>query len=605
MRIWILLLCSFSICYTSTAQFDPVTNSIDEIVIQENRISLPFKESSRTINVISRKQIEATPATDVAELLQTVAGIDVRQRGPHGVQADIGIRGGTFDQTLILINGIKMVDPQTGHHSMSLPISISAIERIEILKGAAARVYGQNGFAGAINIITRKPEENLIEAGASVGSNESQGFQLTNTYANKKASHIIAFNRNTSEGYKFNTDYAITSFFFQRKMELGDNPLTFTASKSWRKFGANGFYASPDFMNQYEEVNTSLLSVGYQFTVADWIIKPRISYRRNNDDYVFLREDPSFFNNIHTSNNYLAEVNAHAINRLGVFGIGVEYNRMDLESNNLGERERQLFSVSLEQRFNLMDDRLDITPGVTYSVFSDFDNKFFPGVDIGFEISDDFKAFANYGFTYRVPTYTDRFYSDPINEGNEFLQPEQAVTYELGLKYTHQNTYIQGSYFLRQGNDLIDWTRASDTLRWKPINVGEINTSGIDLSVNHSLPYGYIIKNLDMSYTMINADVSPVDAPFSRYALEQLNHQLSVGLTWQVGILNHTIRYRYLDRENLESYSVVDTKLSLQDEWGTLYFSVTNLFNKEYKETNLVTMPGTWLTGGFLHTFKY
>jgi len=582
-----------------------MTNSIEEIVIQENRIALPFKESSRTINIISRKQIEASPARDIAELLQTVAGVDVRQRGVHGVQSDIGIRGGTFDQTLILIDGIKLVDPQTGHHSMSIPISLAAIERIEILKGPAARVYGQNGFSGAINIITKKVDQNAIGVGASIGSFETEGLQVTNLYSNKKTSHLIAYSRNTSAGYKHNTDYKVTSFFFQRKMEFADRPMTITASKSWRKFGANGFYASPDFVDQYEEVTTSLLSAAYQLTVADWIIKPRISYRRNNDDYVFLRDDPAFFNNIHTSNNYLAEINAHAINRIGVFGVGVEYNIMDLESNNLGERDRNVFSVSLEQRFNLLNDKLDITPGFTYTSFSDFDNKWFPGVDLGYRLTDHFKAFANYGFTYRVPTYTDRFYTSPADNGNPDLQPEEAVSYEAGLKFNKGNTTIQGSYFLRQGTDLIDWTRDLDSIKWTPINIGELNTSGLDLSVNHSVPSGYIIDNIDMGYTFISTDIPSREDEVSRYALENLRQQFTAGASWHVGILNHSVNFRYLDRVNLDSYSVLDTRLSLKDDWGSLYLSVTNIFNKEYKETNLVTMPGRWFIGGFKHTFHY
>lgn len=605
MRICTVLALLFFASISLIGQFDPVTNSIDEIVIQENRISMPFKESSRSINVITRKQIEATPARDVAELLHMVAGVDVRQRGVHGVQSDIGIRGGTFDQTLILINGIKMVDPQTGHHSMNLPISLNAIERIEILKGPAARIYGQNGFAGAINIITKKVMDNSFELGANIGTFETEGLQFTNTYANKKTSHLIAYSRNTSAGYKFNTDYAVTSFFFQRKMDIASNPFTITASKTWRKFGANGFYASPDFMDQYEEVKTSLVSAEYQIITSDWIIKPRISYRRNNDDYVFLRSDPGFFNNIHTSNNVLAEVNANASNRWGEFGVGIEYNIMNLTSNNLGDRDRNLFSVALEQRFNFMDSKLDITPGISYTAFSDFDNKWFPGVDIGYEMTDNFKAFANYGLTYRVPTYTDRFYSDPANEGNEFLQPEEAIAYEIGLKYNYRNTAVQASYFLRKGNDLIDWTRESDTLQWKPINIGEINTSGVDISINHSLPAGNIIDNIDVSYVFINADASPVDAPFSRYALEHLKQQFTGGISWHVGILNHSVRFRYLDRENLDSYSVIDSRISLQDDWGSLYLSVTNLFDKEYKETNLVTMPGRWFIGGFIHKFDY
>ena len=158
------------------AQSDTLTNDLFEIVIHEQRLGIPFKSTSRSIDLITQDDITASSADNVAELLNDVAGVDIRQRGPHGVQSDIGIRGGTFDQTLILINGIKMTDPQTGHHSMNIPVDIDNIERIEVLKGPAARIFGQNGFAGAINIITKKPEEDRINIGISTGE-----YQLINT----------------------------------------------------------------------------------------------------------------------------------------------------------------------------------------------------------------------------------------------------------------------------------------------------------------------------------------------------------------------------------------------------------------------------------------
>ena len=130
------------------------------------------------VSVIPREEIEYAPVTSIQELLEYVAGVDVRQRGAEGVQADISIRGGTFDQTLILLNGVNITDPQTGHHNLNLPVSINQIERIEILEGPAARVYGPNAFSGAINIVTRQPDKTswkLAIEGGSFGYFDVQG----------------------------------------------------------------------------------------------------------------------------------------------------------------------------------------------------------------------------------------------------------------------------------------------------------------------------------------------------------------------------------------------------------------------------------------------
>jgi len=134
---------------------------LDTVVITSSRIDLPFKENSRTILVITSKQIKQSAVTNLTDLLQQVAGIDMRRRGVNGMQADLYIRGGSFDQTLLLIDGIKVEDPQTGHHTMNMALPIDVIERVEIIKGAAARIFGQNAFTGAINIVTKKNANNV------------------------------------------------------------------------------------------------------------------------------------------------------------------------------------------------------------------------------------------------------------------------------------------------------------------------------------------------------------------------------------------------------------------------------------------------------------
>ena len=111
--------------------------------------------SSRTISIITIEDIKNSPATNLVELLQQEAGVDIRRQGVYGMQSDLYIRGGGFDQTLLLIDGIKSEDPQTGHHTLNIALPLEVIKRIEIIKGPAARIFGQNSFTGAINIVTK------------------------------------------------------------------------------------------------------------------------------------------------------------------------------------------------------------------------------------------------------------------------------------------------------------------------------------------------------------------------------------------------------------------------------------------------------------------
>lgn len=146
------------------------TKNLNEVMVRENRLKLPFSKQNRNIWIIDNQQIKNLPSRSVSELLSYVTGVDVRQRGPGGVQADISIDGGTFDQTLVLINGIKVSDPQTGHNMMNLPISVDDIDHIEVLRGSASRIYGTNALTGAINIVTKAVVRTGVSANVFTGS---------------------------------------------------------------------------------------------------------------------------------------------------------------------------------------------------------------------------------------------------------------------------------------------------------------------------------------------------------------------------------------------------------------------------------------------------
>ena len=579
------------------------TIGIPDVLVAENRIALPFSEQSRSIQLIHASQIAQMPVQSLNELLLFVAGVDVRQRGVHGVQADIGIRGGTFDQTLVLINGVKLLDPQTGHHSMNLPVSIDDIERIEILKGPGARVYGQNAFSGAINIVTKKIESNQIQLALRAGENALLGGHFSASHAGRKFQQMIAVAHDQSDGYRFNTDYSVRSVFYQNNLKLGEGDLKFIAGHASRKFGANGFYASPDFMDQYEETRTSFLHLEYQRTANKWQLTPRISWRQNKDDYVFLRHNPSFYQNVHKGQTLAAELHATHTGTTGTTGIGLELMNVNLESNNLGNRDRKIASLFVEHRFYLAE-RWDITPGVSMSYFTDFGNRFFPGIDIGYRINNRMKLYANTGYTYRVPTFTDLYYEDRANNGNPDLKPEEAIAYELGFKYNKAGMSIQTALFQRDGVDLIDWTKSADTLKWTPVNINKLSTKGFELSFQAYWPIllnkkHSFVDRIHFNYTYLNANIKDNEAAFSRYALENLRHQLVVGFTYNLfwGI-QHSIYYRFTERVNLPSYQLVDTRINYKKKNLSLFFEATNLFSQSYKESNLVIMPGRWLRFG-------
>ncbi|WP_100613526.1 TonB-dependent receptor plug domain-containing protein [Confluentibacter citreus] len=585
------------------AQNEPITKqdttALGEVTVTSSRINLPFKENSRTISIISSVEIKNSAATNLADLLQQEAGIDIRRRGTAGMQADLYIRGGSFDQTLLLIDGIKMDDAQTGHHTMNAALPIEVIERIEIIKGPAARVFGQNAFTGAINIVTKKVTENTVSANLEAGSYNQLNSSVTVASSLENSSHLVHVSRLTSDGYRYNTDYDNSNYFikstFNKKAQAIDMITTF----SERKFGANGFYASPTASNQYEETQNSLIGFSTQFASEKWQITPRIYWKRNQDEYVFVRQDPSIYRNLHITDKIGAEVNTSYTSNLGVTGFGIDMSKIYLRSNNLGNRNRFMTTLFLEHQFKLADNKLDITPGVAVTYFSDFKFHAFPGIDIGYRLNDNLKAYGNIGYTYRIPTYTDLYYSDPTTNGDENLKPEEALSEEIGIKYFTPTFTASAAIFNRDASKLIDFVKDNEPDLWQATNIRDLNTKGFEINTSYYFKIINFNQNLSLGYTFLEDEVKALNVNFSRYAINSLRHQFTSRLSTQLfKNVSQNIVYKYAERTSGESYNVWDASIIVSLKQLEITATASNIFNAEYYETNLVPMPkGNMLFG--------
>lgn len=568
------------------------SETLEEVLITAGRIDLSFSKNSRTIQIISSEEIENSGANNVADLLQQVTGVDIRRRGTGGSQADLYIRGGSFDQTLLLIDGIKVEDAQTGHHTLNLALPIEVIERIEIIKGPAARVYGQNAFTGAVNIVTKDAVQNEVSVGLEAGSYAQKNASVTVSSNLEKSAHTVNYTRQLSDGYRYNTDYDNQQYFIKSRFETESLPIEMIAAFSDRKFGANGFYASPEATDQYEETQASLLGFSTLLEKGNLSLKPRVYWRRNQDEYIFIRQDPSVYRNLHISNKVGAEVNASFTSNLGVTGFGVDMAKVFLSSNNLGDRERFMTTVFLEHRFTLLNDRLDITPGIAVNYFSDFKFHAFPGVDLGYQLAEKWRAYGNLGYTYRIPTYTDLYYTSPNTIGNENLEPEEAISEEIGLKYLSSQLQFSVALFNRDSRNLIDYVKENEDDLWQAANVQDVNTKGFEAN----LSYGYTINDhrqkLDLGYTYLKDDVKDPGIDFSQYSINSLKHHFTAAYTSQfIKNLNHSLIYKYAERTSGESYGIVDANITLNLDGFEIYAIANNIFNTEYTETNLVPMP--------------
>ena len=574
---------------------------LNEVIINSGRILIPFSDENRNLIIIDSVFLNNSSAKNLSEILQQVIGVDIRRRGNDDIQSDLYIRGGSFDQTLLLINGIKVEDSQTGHHQMNLSVPINLIDKIEILKGPGSRIFGMNAFNGAVNIITKKNSDN---GNINLGYGSFKTFQGSGSIPinTKKTSHILSSTYRQSDGYRYNTDYNYFNLFYSGIIEMNDSDLEILFSNSDRKFGANGFYASPEARDQYEETNGSLLNFKLRKKRENISTESSLYWRRHEDTYIYIRDNPSIYKNDHISHKIGFQNNISIFSDIGITGIGIDLSNTWLSSNNLGERNRFITTIFAEQLIN--KNKFSFTPGLAFSIYEKpsndlFKSKLFPGIDIGYKLSNKISLNANIGETFRIPTFTDLYYSDPNNQGNENLDPEKAFTSEVGFKLREKNYGISLSLFRRKSDDLIDYVKANPDDKWSPQNIKNVITTGIEFDSKLILNNNNSLNTINLGYAYINDNYE--NDILSRYSLNSYRHRLILNFDFKLTkSISNYLSYRYGIREIQDgnSKSVIDYKIMIQRDRWKVTLNLNNIFDSKYYETNLVQMPGRNITVG-------
>ncbi|MGA0063788.1 MAG: TonB-dependent receptor [Flavobacteriaceae bacterium] len=585
--------------FALSAQFEGYSDSLPtqvlgEVVLQ-GRIAETYVNESKSVIVYSAEAIAQSGAVHLVDFLQQVAGLDVRRRGVGPTQADFNLRGGTFDQTLLLIDGIALEDAQTGHHLANFLPPIALIERVEIVRGASSRIYGQNAFSGAINIVTKRTLESGVQSELQGGSFGTVGletrvsFKIDQTHALAFASHA------QSDGYRYNTDYRQQQWFVSLASGSSERPFRLLAFFTPRTFGANGFYASPSAVDQYEETQASLVAATQQFQLQGTTVTPRIYWRRGQDMYEFVRDRPEIYRNMHITHKIGAAVDLAHESVFGKSGIGLDLSTTSIQSNNLGERSRDMLNVFAEHRFFLMNNTFDVTPGVVLNYVSDFGQRLFPGIDVGYRLNPRLKAYLNWGKTFRVPTFTDLYYSDPSTEGNEDLIAEEAKTAEFGIRLSQKRSMANLALFSRTSENLIDYVKSAENERFRASNIQVLQTRGIELEYQYfKNNNAQIPVDFRVAYAYLSQQLSEDAAAFSRYSIDNdLRHHLVVSASADYTKTSSVFAsLKWVERATGRAYTVVDLTLSKTLNDFSLRVGLNNLLNQSYWETSLIPMPG-------------
>ena len=601
---------------------------IDEVVVNATKRASTYSELTRVVSVVTREELGALSATSLQEVLERVAQVDVRQRGTQGVQADINFRGGTFDQTLILLNGVNISDPQTGHHSLDIPLNIDAISRIEILQGPGASEFGNGAFAGAINIITDPSVDNNLSTQVFSGEYGLVKSNVSSTFGSRKLRVFATASYDRSDGYAKNTDFDISNFFVHSVYKLKKGDILAFGGYQDKEFGAQSFY-TPLYPNQYEATRTLVGGLSNEVGSAYTKLKTTLYYRKHWDRFELFRTNPPSWyagHNFHTTDVFGAKSILKRIYRLGKSEVGVEFREENILSNVLGSNlndsikvhgwnayytksgSRKIIGAFANQTFYLK--RFVISGGTGINYNSEFNFKSSWGADCSYLFSDKLRLFMSVNRTFRLPTYTELYYKSRLNRANPNLKPETAITYESGAKWNSCVLSLQTSFFYRKGSNIIDWVKsASDTI-WTTMNYSKINTYGINVNATIKMSnYTKYIDAFSLSYAYVNSNKNEGDLD-SYYALDYLKHDLmfsgkhSIGkhysFSWDVLFCDRNGRYeKFIDSSNpiltpYLPYWVVNACVQYSYKKFDIFGDVSNIFNKRVMDIANVIQPGRW-----------
>jgi len=609
---------------------------LDEIEISAQRAPAVYSQVARIVSVINRDEIEAAPVQSIQELLEYALSVDVRQRGVQGVQADISVRGGSFDQTLILLNGINISDPQTGHHALDLPVSLKSIQRIEILEGPAARVFGPNAFSGAINIITNTEGKTNLKADVAVGQHKLTDINLSGNLSTSNWNQFIAFNHMSSDGYIDNTDFKTWNAFYQAKLDTKPGTLDFQVGHTDKAFGANSFYTAT-YPNQFEATKTTFASVKFETGTKIHLI-PSVYWRRHQDRFELFRDNPASWymgHNYHLTDVFGSNLNAWFNSRFGKTAFGAEIRTENVWSNVLGKplttpievpgEANQFFTksysrttISYYAEHSIYLKNLSVSAGAMTNWISDlgFGWNIYPGIDASYSLTNHFKIYGSANSTLRMPTFTDLFYNGPTNIGNPDLKPEKSVTYEGGIKLNYIGFFGHADIYHRRGKDLIDWVRENETDKWQTKNLTRINSTGFELSGNF-FPEKIWLKDIFITKLGLNYSYNKLDKGgnnfFSNYVLDNLKHKLDIEVNHKIwSRLKGSWRFSYQDRNGMRTQTapykpfwLVNSRIMWKTPTTEIYAMASNLLNTVYFDLGTVEQPGRWISFGISHQINF
>ncbi|OJY84391.1 MAG: TonB-dependent receptor [Sphingobacteriales bacterium 44-15] len=617
-------------CYFAQSQeieLDPITVTA---TLSQKRSS----ETGRNITIIKGENFKNLPVHSLDELLRYVPGVEIQARGPMGSQSDIVLRGGTYQQVLVILDGMRLNDPNTGHFNSYIPIAPAEIDRIEILKGASSALYGADAVGGVIYVFTKtftaKQDQDIATASAGISAGQ-YGYMNADAgmfYSKKNFSvsgGVITNNaggvqQRGIKGYFHNTTASVSAkYYFSPKWDIA-----YRYAYDNRDFAAQNFYTTYSFDTANEKVSSHWQQLSLGFHTQKQKLKLDAGFKRVNDNYQFA---PASAANANISKLFQGLLQyENEINAKTTLIAGFNYQQKIIRSNDRGDHDLFLaspfISLSSQPARNLY-----VHPSLQWVTFKNISSELVPQLDISYK-NKGIQLRGSVGKTIRDADFTERYnnYNKSLVKsgsiGNPDLKAERSVSYEAGADL-FVKTYLKlsATFFQRFHQRLIDYsTTPYDEMPRKENliptgtyalakNIASVNTTGFETDAQYTHHFTELHR-LSGSLGLLWLDSKSSDSIPSFYISSHARFLTNFSLIYQYKDISFSINGLYKRRKTQTAssinaaitpdYFVMNAKAeySFLQRSLSVFAELDNVFNRKYSDLLGAVMPGSWFIGG-------
>lgn len=569
---------------------------LEEILVTSRHAERSLYMVAADVRILSREDIDRLNARTISEVLDTIASVDLIARGTPASQSDITIRGSSFESVLILINGIRVHDPQTGHFTMHLPIDLSSVDRIEVLRGGGSSAYGSSASGGAINIVTKGPgqadarEETEVQNGISLGSHRTGDLSFMLARSRERSHLQCSVGGGKSEGYRKNSDLTYAAADALGAFSTGDWAIKWNAGFQRKEFGAADFYAPyPSFERNFIVLGGIHVT---RFLGEESLLRLRFGGRGNGNDFTLVRDKPELYRNTHYNRSYsfAAEYLTNRHRSVSLL-LGTEAEKIGITGGTLGSHSNRNIALYGEVTARMFGAYLSTSLRLDTG-FRD-ETILSPGFGLLFPVGEESRIRFRAERSFRSPTYTELYYDSPANRGNPSLNSEHTVSYTAGFDTSVERLNLGFTLFGRETTEVIDWVRGGQEEAWQATNHGRLITNGV--GINCSLPLFSPDWHGGFEAVMLDQSVSRHEGIESKYALHPLEKTLTATISGSfISQSTCTLIMRYEEEKGRENR--IPVTLRITRDFGRIrnILSIRNLFNEPYAELPGLPAPGRW-----------